>query len=483
MAANVINFSTAAMSMIKARPFGNPPVEYRKIEDAIALKKNDGNGAFGWINFGHILGTLFTALGVGTLFAGLYGDTSFQKIRFTTSGIVSSAVGLIALATGIFGKDPSVDEMKKLFDTQVTKKSTSSNDPALKLTATFDDYVQNKQHLDEFEIIFSQIDERGTTVNLMGEVGTGKTYGIDCLCGELAKKKGKVVEHWEVSKDATGSSFGDALSKIPLVGGMVGETRAQRLERIVSNAIAEVRKSYDASGNPTKYIVISVDEVADWLGIPEDKWERYGFNADDPMKRSEISNALGVIYNKLRAEQAKGVVVATMSNAINKDVSKHLKDRFDVNQEYRCPEASLRKDYYLKVLNKLISEKGLNFQLSELECVELANVGDSNLLLDIFGTKDYNDETRIKEGDVPYEYRDGGISINEMQNYHLINFRNIRKQCVEPLLTQFASNNLGKGEFIKQLTEKLNNITQTKLRTEKSWQTDLDRRVGYSRNR
>lgn len=479
-----LNFGTAILSMLKARPFGNPPVEYRKIEDAISAQPTS-NSILSAINFGHIAGGLLTLLGLGSGYVALNGESGFQKARFGFSSIFNLVLGTVALGVGIFGKDPALEEMKKLFSNHVSKLTSDSKDPARKINVNFDDYVQSQRHMDEFEALFSEIDNKGTTINLMGEVGTGKTFGVSCLAGEIGRRTGKVVEHWEVDKEATGSALGDALSKIPFIGNMVGETRIQRLERVVANAIAEVKKSTGPDGIPKKHIIISVDEVYNWLGKPENSWDAYGFNPDDPSKRSEISNALGVIYNKLLTENGKGVTVALMSNAINQDVSKHLKDRFIVNQEYRNPDPELREEYYFKVVNKKLKEKGIKFQLTRTDCKNLATVaGTSNLLLDVFASKkiSYRDDVKDKtvEGEVPYDYKRGGITEDEMRNYHLINFRNIYLGIVTPLLNKYVASKGSKEDFILDFRTKLLELHKSKLIMEKTWKTDLDRRAKAS---
>ncbi len=481
-----INFGTALQSMLKARPFGNPPVEYRKIEDALSAQPT-GNSIFGGINFGHIIGGLFTLMGLGTSYLAYNAETGFQKARFIYGSAFNLVVGTVSLAIGIFSKDPALEEMKKLFSSQVNKLSSDSKDPSKKINVNFDDYVQSNKHIDEFEALFSEIDNKGTTINLMGEVGTGKTFGVSCLAGEIARRTGKVVEHWEVDKEATGSALGDALSKLPFIGNMVGETRIQRLERVIANAMAEVKKSIGPDSIPKKHIIVSVDEVYDWLGKPTDSWDARDFNPDDPSKRSEISNALGVIYNKLLTQNGKGVTIALMSNAINHDVSKHLKDRFIVNQEYRNPDPKLREEYYFKIVNKKLKEKGIKFQLSRSECKDLATVaGTSNLLFDIFGKRkvsfgDDSEEIKRVEDEVPYEYQRGGITEDEMRNYHLINFRNIYHQIVTPLLNEYAASKGSKEDFILDFRTKLLELHKSKLTVEKTWKSDLDRRAKVSR--
>lgn len=489
-----INFSTAALSIIKSRPLGNPPIEYRKVEDALVSNPNKG-GALSSVNIGHIAGSLFTLLGLGSGYIALNGESAFQKARFGFSSIFNLVVGSVLLGIGFLGKDPALEDMKKLFSQQVVKRSTDAKEEALKINVNFDDYVQSNQHMGEYEALFSELDHKGTTINLMGEVGTGKTFGATCLAGEIAKRTGKPVEHWEVDKEATGSDFGDQLSKVPLVGGIVGETRVQKLERIVANALVEVKKHIGSDGTPQKYIVISVDEVANWLGKPENKWDAYDFNPDDPSKRSEISNALGVLYNKILNENGKGIVLALMSNAINKDVSKHLKDRFIVNQEFRNPDEELRAKYYFKIVNKTLRENGINFQLDQNECNEIAKIGTSNLLLDIFGREEtvYADQgesvwpraksgTQRVEGYVPHEYQAGGVE-TEMKSYNLFNFRNVKLQVLTPLINQFRANqSLTKQNFIDEMKLKLQDIVKSKLLTERTWQSDLDRRVGHRRS-
>lgn len=485
-----VNFSTAALSIIKSRPLGNPPIEYRKVEDAIVSNPNKG-GALSSINIGHIAGSLLTLLGLGSGYVAMNGDSGFQKARYGFSSIFNLALGAVFLGIGFLGKDPALEDMKKLFSEQVVKKSTDAKEDGLKIDINFDDYVQSNQHMGEYESLFSELNHKGTTINLMGEVGTGKTFGVACLAGEIARRTGKPVEHWEVDKEATGSDFGDQLSKVPLFGGIVvGETRVQKLERIVANALVEVKKHIGPDGTPQKYIVISVDEVANWLGKPENKLDAWDFNADDPSKRSEISNALGVLYNKILNENGKGIVLALMSNAINKDVSKHLKDRFIVNQEFRNPDEELRAKYYFKIVNKTLKDNGITFQLDQNECNEIAKIGTSNLLLDVFGKEEavYDDgysraktSTQRVEGYVPHEYQSGGVE-TEMKSYNLFNFRNVKLQVLTPLINQFKANqNLTKEEFISEMKSKLQDIVKSKLVTERTWQSDLDRRVGHRR--
>ena len=459
---------------------GEKPMQLNNIEDAFdpKIQKGHADTKNTGLKWGHIWTAVYTAL---TGFFGFVGfntqSTALRAFSFL-GGLFTAGSAIFAGITTFTGKHPDVEEMETVLDKDRVVYSTKESAGKKAIKNSFKDYaMSNYLHNMLKEKIVDPIKAgkaEGTFLNLCGIKGVGKTYLSTCLAGEIANETGKEVEVWEINTDRLGSTTGDELSALkglPFLGNIAGETRAQKLRRVIAHACLEVQLSKGSDGKPTKHIVLALDEIAKWLGAPE--WgSSKSYNNADPAERSKICEELQKMIDKLKSEMGEGITLIFMSNASKKTIADTIQDRMTTHL-FVNPDTEIRRDYYAKVLNSRLKEKNAP-ELSTEQLDEIAQIGKKSILDRAQGSYAYRQDKieGYSDCDPAMDDKDTFLS-----NYNHLSFRDI-EEIVKTVVSNASSSSTAKGledQLILRLTKAVDkNLADAKWKNEIAQQFNFE---------
>jgi energy-coupling factor transporter ATP-binding protein EcfA2 len=454
------NFAKSLRSYYKTPLSGRAPTPLNKIEDAFNAEANKKTIA-DHVTWGH-LGLLSNVIfGVGGGYGFKYFEGSFLKFASALIGVTSALSAIGNLAVTLTGKHPVIEEMNALMTKNIGKHATSDVDSQRLIKVNMADYAAPEEIQERVKDAISLIDQRGTFINVCGIKGVGKSFLSRCFAGEVHKETGRKVHLWNLNIEELGSNVSDELSSIPFLKNFAGEKRTAKLERVIAYACEQVQKSMK-DGKPTEHVVIALDEIGGWLGPLE--WSSgKGFNSADPRSRSEISNELNKIIDKLFSEKGIGVTLVLMSNASIKQMSDPIKDRTNPHQ-FINPDEKLRADYYEKVLNGKLKEKGFT-TLTKEQISELAAIGTHSIL------------DQVKRSHSAYEKIDGTEFQKQelLENYNHLSFRSLDENIVNPVLAQSKSTNEAFPELVRRIQKEFDaSLAESRWKNEIAQQYNFD---------
>jgi len=321
------------------------PEDYTTIESALISTKKTKNEEsfadkiFSKLKFGHVLGTVFLAgLPIPKILSYFnVDDDSFwmkaSKILMPFE-ILGTAISYI---TATFCKNEHVESMKNILDHFVTRYKVTG-DKVVNLQTGAEDPQRNRS-LDRLimpDAMRRQIrshvansKDNGVGLNAIGPPGLGKSSTGFAIAAEAAGEGNAQV--WVANKNIMEGTLSDSqelglltkmfngVSSVFGLGRLTGETFAERIERLIANAV----KHYRETGEP---VIILLDEAHKLIGSKND-----GSDQNDPHNRTSTVEELGPLFeDKLKKEMCKGVILLATSNSSPDQIAGHFFRRLQI---------------------------------------------------------------------------------------------------------------------------------------------------------
>ncbi len=440
---------------------GRLNVECQTIDEVLTDPNATRKSGFtDYVKKGHAW-SLFNA-GVGGLFAWLSSrlESGFWKVTlgfFSVTNFLSAATQII-VAT--FCTNPEEEKMKQLIPTYITKE-----EPSLVL----DDVILNPDHETEIKLQVEEARKRGVVLNIYGTIGIGKTMTGRAMAGEIVKSGlCKKAQFWygkdELLKVDAVDHFGGPVTIMgyTLIG---GETIAQRVERVVANALAHYKKTGE-------YVVIGLDEAHVLLEGHESRYSRR--SSTKATDRPAIIQAFAKMVDKIQGKNGdcKGIVLMLMSNSAGNKF-KFLERRMP-NLEYKRPNAALRERFLKVIIPRILTKYGISETVSSSDYFRLAAVGTENIFQKYYASHVY-DIAGVETDHNPDYVK---AQKDELKNFDLLHFDAIEKAVDKAAFD--IKNGRGSGTFTDRLEEKLMALTQSAASDKKAIEDELKDKAGDS---
>ncbi len=429
--------------------------EYTSIDEAVTeSKKTDITD---YVKKGHLWGGVST--GVGALFGYFYTkvESGFWKaiLGFISATNILSGLAQVVIATVC--KNPEEEKMKQLLPNYITKEDAS---------ITLDEMDLEKHQKETLEFIVDKAKKQGVVVNAYGPVGVGKTMSGRAIGGELVKQGAcKAAKVW-ISKDdfLKVETIDRAGKPISIFGYTIvgGETIAQRIERVVANAI----KHYKETG---EYVVVVLDE-AQVLLEGHDMWGDYKYNrsSTDPNDRPQVIQAWAKIVDRVQSEtgDCKGVVLVSTSNC-EYNPFEFLKRRME-DLHLNRPDEERREQFYRTYIPKFLKKNGLeSITLNDNDYKELAKIGTENVF------KKYYEHMRTT-GSFAYDHLPDYVRPfeEELKKYPMLHIDAMVKGIDKAIFEAKKG-----GDFLSKLKERLRLTTDEALGRKQAIEDELQGRL------
>lgn len=370
-----------------------PPVDYTTIEVAKQVKKGStapSRKLYGaWDKFvsllkmGHVIGLGLLGTGAGFFYTAKKFEDTFLAPFFKAYGPLGIIGGAIALLTALFGRNEAEKGVASILDNFAERLTINSADNTSldqngntgRRVFDYRDLVLSRGNRNQMEEVFNTLEKGfGCVVNAAGIIGNGKTSLAEALAGELVRRDiCRKALYWNAKDAAFAHTLADDIGPTLLGIIPIGETIIQRVERLVANAVAHHKRTGE-------YVVISLDEACNLLGLDNRWFSLHSFDTADPHKRSKISSALGrLISDKISTQDCEGVVVVIPTNSNGDDTSDNLGRRMK-ELTFRNPTQSMREELIKKVVQREIKRRKITgTNPDKLNYSELSRIGTVDL--------------------------------------------------------------------------------------------------------
>ena len=459
----VVDGSSVAKGMIgyvldiySSRPFGRSRIPYQTISsvvnDANASKKE---GITEKVTLGQLIGLGNFVVCAGSGYLATKIDNAFKYVLGLIS-VCSGFGGLFAGGLGTFRKHQGEAEQIEVLDKHVDKSQVAAG--------KCDDIVYSLANEDKINRIVELAKTQGVTVNVYGPHGTGKTQKMRRLTEKLESSgvcKKAVI--WDANKQIYTEGIGDQLRRTFLGG---GETIAQRIERLVANALAHHKKTGE-------YVVLILDEAHElFAGHDLSSFFKQIQSLDrpssvDPNDRPATINDYGEVLKKVKdIPGLKGVILIQASNTAGNPYE-YLDRGFNFSMEVPRAGQEERVKIIKNTLTQALKEKGL-------EGITLIN-NDYETLAKL-GTRDIYDSVRSVISHEP----------SEKNSQRFRNMDVLRSDVLVNLITTAVSALTSsdiKDTLISKLTESIKKEADEQASNITKWKDEYEQRLKFEGGR
>ncbi len=484
------------------------PVDYKTIESAhdTTITKPDAltglDKFLSKLKLGHFIGTaLLPLLGLPKLldYFGVDSDSIWMKL--SKIAIPFEVVGTaVSWAVATLAKNDFVESMKSLVDNfcqrlEVTRDKKIRDvitKKEIDKYMTFDNLIMEEGKKMEFGAFAETLMHRGDGRNVIEATGVGKTssvYASGARVFENDSYIGDTVEIWKANSnimEGTLSDVGglgfitktiDRFTGMLGLGKLTGETIAERLERLIANAV----RYHLETG---KIVIILLDEAHEMLGKKSSSVsfangsEMLRSNGQEgsgnPLNRSKTAEELGPLFeDKLNSILCKGVGVIATSNSAAEDIAYHLLRRLGTDPVVLTkPREKERKE-------KLETTIRVNFQnLDKYQAVKKDNLDVASVIKLAFN--EANALQKFGEVDLFKSYfgnsekaaQDAGFGayIEGLKNRNILHYDHLGK-AVHVAMTNYKGG--GEDALVELLRIKLDSMVRSELGNRENCLTEV----------